>query len=153
MNITKGLPFRFLMTAAITFIILTGCSQDEPTIDVTGYWSGKILNPSAKTAWEFHMYLEQDGREISGVYSDYRGGITIRNTSYDGENIGFIIDVYPEIVTFFGMVDSSSYMSGTWSYSGDDNNGTWYLENDASKIDTGDEDDEPAGDSSNPFSR
>jgi len=132
---------------------LTGCSSDETQIDLSGYWTGRLKNPTAKSAWDFNLYLDQEGKDTFGIYSDYRGGITIRNTSYDGTNFSFIIDVHPEIVTFFGTISSATYMSGLWSYSGDDNNGTWMLEADKDNFEDDTDEEDETEDSSNPFSR
>jgi hypothetical protein len=132
---------------------LTGCSDDESLIDLSGYWTGRIKNPTAKSAWNFGLYIDQEGQDLFGIYSDYRGGITIRNSSYDGTSLSFVIDIHPEIVTFFGTVVNDTYMSGSWSYSGDDNNGTWILEAEKDNFNTDTDEEDEADGSSNPFSR
>ncbi|MBN1878944.1 hypothetical protein JW823_02440 [bacterium] len=113
----------------ISFLTLciVGCSEDNPNYKLNGHWEGQNTNRSTGKQWNFEVTLEHRGNDISGVYADHRGGRTLRGITYNGESIGFLIDLWPETVTFYGLIDSRSSMSGTWSYSGDGNNGTWYL--------------------------
>jgi len=145
-----------ILTATVAFCFITGCTDDELPVDLTGDWTGRIFNPSTKSAWEFHLYMEHNGNDIFGIFYDYRGSITMRNISFDGTDLGFIIDIYPEVVSFFGSCETSTYIVGSWSYSGDGNNGSWYVQNDKNHFNP-DEDEEGSDEnnngSSNPFSR
>ncbi|MCD4652952.1 hypothetical protein K8T06_03355 [bacterium] len=108
-------------------VLLTGCSDDEIYFNLSGYWEGENTNSATSQDWPFTVYIEHRGTDISGVYTDYRGSLSLRNITYSGEDIGFVIDLWPEIVTFFGVVQSDSSMNGTWSYTADSNIGVWYL--------------------------
>jgi hypothetical protein len=116
--------YIFLFTLLFLF---NGCSDDKAYFKLTGRWEGKNTNDSTGKQWDFRLTIEHRGKEITGIYTDYRGGRTLRNVTYDGDTIGFIIDLWPEVVTYYGVLSSEDSMGGTWSYSGDDNNGSWYL--------------------------
>jgi len=139
--------YIFLFTLLFLF---NGCSDDRAYFKLTGRWEGKNTNGSTGKQWDFRLTIEHRGKEITGVYSDYRGGRTLRNVSYDGEIIGFIIDLWPETVTYLGFLDSEDSMSGTWSYSGDDNNGTWYLLKNRDPDEAEDDDDQDSANQRSP---
>ena len=141
----------------ITWILLlcsifSGCSDSSDPPDISGYWEGEIENPATNRSWEFKLYIDQFAKEIQGVYTDFQGNISFRSGNYTGDDIGFVIDIFPEIVTFYGTVESDSYMQGSWSYSGDGNVGTWSLIKESGDY-TEDEDNEGESEttSENPF--
>ena len=120
---------RVCLILALSFLpfVIAGCSEDKTYHKLTGLWEGQNTNNTTGKIWNFKLIIEHRGTEISAYYSDYKGSRTLRNISYDGDRIGFVIDIWPEAVTYYGAINSKSSMSGTWSYSGDGNNGTWYL--------------------------
>lgn len=122
----KKKAFLYL-TLTVMIIAYTGCTEDSTYHKLSGLWEGQNTNNVTGKTWNFKLMVEHRGRDISAVYSDYRGARTLRNITYDGDQIGFLIDLWPETVTYYGSVSSKNSMSGTWSYSGDGNNGTWYL--------------------------
>jgi heme/copper-type cytochrome/quinol oxidase subunit 2 len=129
-----------VVTVTIMIVMCAGCTEDRTYHKLTGLWEGQNTNNVTGKTWNFKLVVEHRGSDISAIYSDYRGARTLRNISYDGDQIGFLIDLWPEAVTYYGAVDSKSSMSGTWSYSGDGNNGTWYL---LKNRDPEDEDNDP----------
>ena len=141
------------MALVLALSFLSGCSGDDSLIDLSGYWSGKVKNPTAKSGWPMQMYISQDGQDIFAVYQDYRGIITARNVHLDGDIFSFVIDIYPDTVTFIGDVRGTSYITGEWSFSGDGNNGSWYLTSDTTNFSRTTPDDSTTGNASNPFSR
>ncbi|MBN1552056.1 hypothetical protein JW979_11320 [bacterium] len=148
----KSILFGLLFLSGLIFLS-SGCTEDKTSIDLSGYWQGTIRNLSTKKAWDFYMYFEQNGDDLLGIYTDYRGSITTRSTNHEKSAISFIIDIYPEFVSFFGTVSSRYYMEGTWSYSGDGNNGQWELQRteDNFKYDNNDNSENETSD--NPFSK
>lgn len=143
----------FTILAALP-ILFSGCSDDETYYKVAGKWEGEIVNSTTGQDWAFNIFFEHRGKDISGYYSDYRGEFTLRNLTYDGVDIGFIIDLWPETVTFIGIVNSEASMNGTWSYSEDGNNGSWYLYKDQDPEEEEEEEEETDTESSrnaNPF--
>lgn len=119
---------RVYLILALSFLpFVVGCAEDKTYHKLTGLWEGQNTNNATGKTWNFKLIIEHRGTDISAYYSDYKGSRTLRNISYDGDRIGFIIDIWPEAVTYYGAINSKSSMSGTWSYSGDGNNGTWFL--------------------------
>lgn len=147
----------FLLAAAVS-CMLNGCSDDDTYYKLNGLWEGENQNEATNQQWPFKIAIEHRGSDISGIYTDYRGSRTLRNINYDGESISFILDIWPESVTFIGILRSEYSMDGSWSYSGDGNNGLWYLyrdrdpeDDEEDEEDTGDENSGDAAD--NPFTR
>ncbi len=118
-----------LMLALPLSMSLTSCSDTDNQMDISGYWSGESKNSTTKKSWDIDLYIDQDDGDILAIYSDYRGSITLRNVTYDGNHLSFLLDIYPEVVTFYGEIESAYEISGTWSFSGDENNGTWFIIN------------------------
>jgi hypothetical protein len=136
-------PHSILIPLLILLVVFgTGCTEDRPFYKLNGLWEGQNTNDVTGQQWNFRVLIEHRGDDISAVYTDYRGSRTLRNITYDGQNIGFIIDLYPEVVTYFGLVETENAMRGTWSYSGDENNGVWYLLRNRDPEDPDDDDDE-----------
>ncbi len=131
-----------LLFTVIVLIFWSGCTESRPYYKLSGLWEGQNTNDTTGQKWNFRILFEHRGDDISAVYTDFRGSRTLRNITYDGESLGFIIDLYPEIVTYFGLIDSENSMRGTWSYSGDENNGIWYLLRNKDPDDPDDDDDE-----------
>jgi len=147
MSQSKSL-YLLLLIQMVLMILISGCSNDDTYYKLNGYWEGENINTATGIDWPFNVYIEHRGKDLSGIYTDYRGSITLRNITYTGQDIGFLIDIWPETVTFFGNVDGENSMNGTWSYSGDNNTGDWYLVKDQDPEQTPEED---ADSSSNPF--
>ncbi len=141
------------LICAVALSLLSGCSSDNGLLDLSGYWSGKVKNPTAKSGWKIQMYISQEGDDFFAVYQDYRGTITARNVHFDGKIFSFVIDVYPDSVTFIGDITGTSYLTGEWSFSGDGNNGTWYLTSDTTNFSETTPDDTTTGSAANPFAR
>ncbi len=120
------LSFAFV-SAVIALCVIVGCSDDSAQVDLTGQWQGQNTNETTGKNWSFSLYIEDYPDSRSGIYSDSLRTVSIRNITYEKSQFGFIIDLYPETVTFFGKLDGHNSMSGTWSYSGDSNNGAWYI--------------------------
>ncbi|MGB3976680.1 MAG: hypothetical protein WBM02_07300 [bacterium] len=140
----KDKAFLILSLLFLLFLV-SGCTEDDTYHKLTGLWEGQNTNNTTGKTWKFRLIIEHRGSDISAYYSDYRGSRTLRNISYDGDRIGFLIDLWPETVTYYGAVNTKNSMSGTWSYSGDGNNGTWYLLKNKDPDDSDDEDGEDTG--------
>jgi hypothetical protein len=108
-------------------LLFCGCSSKDDLRDINGYWEGTNTNDTTNKSWSFTLYLEQRGKRVEGIYTDYHGSFGIRNATYDGDSVGFIIDLYPDIVSYFGDLTGRNSMAGTWSYSLDGTNGSWTL--------------------------
>jgi len=133
---------------------LLSCSSDDP-VDLNGYWNGLNQNETTGKDWTFELYIEQDGSEFFVIYTDYRGSITARDVSKKGNRFEYLIDVYPETVFYSGKILNDTRISGTWVYSGDGNEGEWYLIKDLADSDPEEEDEntETSGSHDDPFSR
>jgi len=142
--------YSLILVQFMLLLFTAGCSEDDTYYKLDGYWEGENKNIATGIDWPFSMYIEHRGTEISGIYSDYRGNLTLRNITYSGQDIGFLIDLWPESVTFFGSLDNENSMNGTWSFSGDNNMGEWYLLKDQDPGEE-EEEEEEEGTSSNPF--
>ncbi|HPQ38916.1 MAG TPA: hypothetical protein PLV45_00955, partial [bacterium] len=136
----------FLVFAAAT--VFYGCSEDDAYYKLNGQWEGENSNTATNQKWPFKVAMEHRGTEVTGIYSDYRGSRTLRSVEYDGEAISFILDIWPESVTFIGILRSENSMDGSWSYSGDGNNGEWYLFRDSDPEDDEDDEEESGDESS-----
>jgi hypothetical protein len=123
-----------LVAAGILLLLIGGCSKTDHLRNIAGQWKGKNTNDATDQSWAFQLYLEQAGKQISGIYSDYHGSFSLENAFYDGDTISFIISIYPDTVTYFGTVSSDAYIEGTWSFSADGNNGTWTLTKDEAEF-------------------
>lgn len=152
---------RLKLSAALELFFLFGitlfisCSDEQSQVDLTGQWEGRNTNDATNKSWEFALSLEDYPDSLSGVYSDAHRVVSIRGINFKNNQFGFIIDLYPETVTFFGKLDGNSSISGTWSYSADSNIGSWYLYRTASGFDdvTPEPEATPDESSSNPFSQ
>ena len=146
---------RILLNLLLMSVIigLNGCAEDDVYHKLSGQWEGQNSNNSTGKQWNFELTVEHRGRDITGYYSDYRGGRTLRNITYNGESLGFLIDLWPDTVTFYGFIDTKNSMTGTWSFSGDDNNGTWYLLRNQDPDSEDDGEDESEDSSENYFAR
>ena len=133
---------RTILFILIVTLGLIACSNNDTYYNLNGRWEGEHNNNSTSQDWPFKIYLEHRHNDITGVYSDYRGNITLRNIVFDGENISFLIDLWPETVTFVGKANSETSVSGSWSYSGDGNNGSWYMLKDRDPEEEGDEEED-----------
>jgi hypothetical protein len=119
----------FLRIVLISLFLFawTGCSEDDNIVDINGYWSGLNTNSTTNKSWPFDVYFELRGENISGIYTDYHGSFSFRNPFYDGDTIRFVIDIYPDSITYVGDRSGNNKFTGTWSHSGTGNNGEWTL--------------------------
>ncbi|MBN1297671.1 hypothetical protein JXA80_12900 [bacterium] len=146
----KFINLFFSMILLIGMVVVwTACSDDETYFKLNGEWEGENTNGATSKKWPFTVYLDHRGRDLSGIYTDFRGSRTLRTVLYDGEEISFVVDIWPETATFVGIVRSDSSMDGTWSFSADGNNGEWYLYKDRDPDDEDDDDDEDEDDEAN----
>gem|GEM_PF-4212577 len=152
--IKRNLLSFSVLLIGISLCLIVGCSDDSSPIDLTGQWQGQNTNETTGKSWPFSLYIEDYPDVLTGIYSDAHRTVSIRNITYEKNQFGFIIDLYPETVTFFGKLDGHNSMSGTWSYSGDSNNGTWYIYRVTSGFDdtTPEPEATPSENQSNPFS-
>jgi len=119
-------PRKNLVTGLVILGIcagIFGCSKDAGLIDLSGYWTGRTQNNTTRKSWDCNLYFDQDGDEVSVIYTDYRGNISIYNTSYSSEGLEFSVDIYPGTVVFFGTLSSDNRINGTWTYSEEGNDG------------------------------
>lgn len=120
---------RFLLIAFIA-IGSSGCSNDDDIVDINGYWSGQNTNLITNKSWPFSVYFEQKGKTMSGIYTDYHGSYSFQNPYYDGDIIRFVIDIYPDSISYYGDRSGNNHFNGTWAHSGNGNNGEWTLARD-----------------------
>jgi len=130
-----------------------GCSEDDAQINLNGFWTGRNLNTTTNDDWDLRLYFDQLGGNISGIYTDYRGGISMHDITYSGTQIAFTIDVYPSQVVFTGETETINKIMGTWVYSQDNTEGRWYVYRDDDNFRGEDEpeEDEDSESTSNPF--
>ena len=115
-----------ILTALLILILgLCACSEDDRLKNINGFWSGENTNDTTAKSWKIQLFFDQHGKSLTGVYSDYHGNFSMRNGFYDGDDVRFTVDIYPDSVTFFGNLEGKNVIRGTWSHSGTGNNGTF----------------------------
>ncbi len=131
--------FSIVLTITGLLFCYSGCSDDEVDVDLTGYWTGRTENFESNKSWNIKMYFYQIGNQLSGVYTDYRGNISIFDTSYVGRDLEFNIQLETGYVTFTGTRNTDNRLDGNWIYSENVNEGVWLLLRDDDNFSEGEE--------------